>query len=383
MTEAYSVGLDLQNYHATIPEGLAREQTLQVRENDIRENLVRYIGEYRLGVKFDEFFYSVGVDKASGEQFIATNEGMRASIIYRKAIIDRELKGLPVRRETAECLGFEKFEKGMLESPVGTIAIWVSPPGKKEEGYGDYSFTFLGQSYEDNGEKKIRMIPYRNTYCNEEHRNYLSAITGKDVALTTDSEFLATPFFIEQSEELRTPEDVLKKIGEKEKFDNAWYEKFTEAAWPLIQGFLYLVKTNAESDELKKALNALENFALAYKVDNALTLADEYVWEENGNLYDPHGHIGMYIDVWGEEEAPIVLGSCGQTGIQESREAYIGPMIPMQHHETFNKVGADEDKYGKREFDCPSCKKKIRRPVDTLVKKCPHMNCENPDAVRC
>ncbi len=353
--EAYCVSYDKINYHAQLSYG-QEEETHYQREEEITDNLVRYLGEYRLGVKFDEYYYRIEEDNDNSAHFASKERGPVRDI-YRKAIYAREKEGLSVLRETAECLGFEKLEKSLIKSPVGTMAIWVSPPGKDEDGYGGYSFTFLCQVEEHEGQKRVRMVPHRNEKTIEEHNTYLTQITGENVAFTHDTQFLSTPFVIKPTEEMKTPEDILKVMGERDEFDAQWREELIAKAWPLLQGYLYLVRNNASDEALIKARNALENFAIAFKngevesvgVPLDVSFETEAMWA---------------IDAWGAVAPPIVKGSCGAAGGLPEM------VTPMEYQATVGTL--IKDKYGERAFECPSCKKENIRPYNTLLSRCQH-----------
>lgn len=354
--EAYNVSYDKINYHAKVGDNQGIE-VFSAREQEITDNLVRYLGEYRLGVKFDEYYYRTETDEQTGEKYFVSYERGPIRDVYRKAIFAREAEGLSSRREVAECLGFEKLEKSLIDAPTGTMALWVSPPGKNEDGYGGYSFTFLSQVVEEEGEKRVRMIPYRNEKSIEEHNSYLSKLTGEKVELTNDSQFLSTPFVISAHRTLQTPEDILQVIGENEKFDAEWSEKLIKKAWPLLQGYLYLVKNNASDEALIKARNALENFAIAFKkgVDTDFNIPMDASFETS---------VSWAIDAWGAITPPVVRGSCGVAGENEKI------ITPMEFQSTYGTL--IKDKYGERTFECPACKKENIRPFNTLLSRCQH-----------
>lgn len=384
MNEAYPVGLEKVNFHAPIPDGFNPDVIYQLRENTIKDNLLRYAGEYRLGVKFDEYYYQEEYSPLTGERHLASSEPGPIRDIFRRAISSREDKGLSVRREVAECLGFEKLENAMLSAPVGTMAIWVSPPGEKEDGYGTYGFTFLAQVEASVKGRRVRMIPYRNELSILEHNKYLSEVTKTDVSFTKDIQFLANPIIFGPNDDVASPEDVLYHIGEKEKFDVKWKKAFDEKARPFIQAFLYLVKTNAPDAELIKIRNAYENFAIAYKEDPTLKVSEMIQNEELVINTLDIGNSNNLLVCWGRYEPPKVQGSCGSTG-EVTEPDKNGPTLPMEFHEAEKnkKKGQDEDDKGKREFNCPSCNTRIRRPYNKLVERCPNKKCKKPESVAC
>jgi hypothetical protein len=368
MNEAFSVGLEKANYHAPVSDNFNPDFVHKLRENTIKDNLLSYAGEYRLGVKYDEYFYHEEKDFTTGESYFSSNEPGPIRDIYRRAIKDRESKRFSVRREVAECLGFEKLEKELLSAPVETMAIWVSPPGRKEDGYGDYSFTFVAQVIDGEGGRRVRMVPYRNNKTLEEHNSYLSYITGKDVSLKTDVEALSSPFFIQPTESINTPEDLLKVIGEQEMVDVNWKKELEEKAWPFLQAFLYLVRTNAPDKELIKVRNAFENFAIAFGKDRNIQTIEMHDHQEikiNENFGFGYQ---MQIDKWGGYEPPKAAGSCGLAGDMMTSGQNL--TTPMEYQQRLGIL--QQDQYGERNFECPTCKKENIRPYNTLLPSCQH-----------
>lgn len=370
MNEAFSVGLEKANYHAPVSDNFNPDFVHKLRENTIKDNLLSYAGEYRLGVRYDEYFYREEKDFTTGESYFSSNEPGPIRDIYRRAIKDRESKGLSVRREVAECFGFEKLEKELLSASVETMAVWVSPPGRKEDGYGDYSFTFVAQVIEGEDGRRVRMVPYRNDKTLEEHNSYLSHITGKEVSLKTDVEALSSPFFVQPTEDINTLEDLLEIIGERELVDVSWKKELEEKARPFLQAFLYLVRTNAPDSELIKVRNAFENFAIAFGEDRNIQPIEMHSNQEIKISEDFGFGYQVQIDKWGRYEPPKTVGSCGLSG----EMTVLGQNLttPMEYHQHFGIL--QKDKYGERTFNCPSCKKENVRPYNALLPRCQHCN---------
>lgn len=365
--EAYPVHYEKINFHAPIDDGLNIEEVKQVRRNTIKDNLVRYVGEYRLGVKFDEYYYT-SVKNIAGEEHFTAGGGYTIQDLISNTIRAREELGVSTKREVAEGVGFAQLEKELLEREVGTMAIWVSPPGSKEEGYGEYSFTFLAQSEMGENGKRVRMIPYRNEYSLAEHNEYLSKITKEDIHFQKDTEFLAHPFIIDQKSGVQSPEDILREIGEKEEFGNSWNEDFYYKAQPLIQYFISLVEMNASDEELIKARHAIENFGIAYREDREVELFSgeektlgNYSIDESRNL--AYG--------WGMVEPPKVKGSCPTAIVEINGGATdaLNPFLPSQLHNKYNLL---PDSKGQRTFKCPNCDAENVRPYETLLPNCLH-----------
>ncbi|OGH21457.1 MAG: hypothetical protein A2958_01655 [Candidatus Levybacteria bacterium RIFCSPLOWO2_01_FULL_38_13] len=350
--EAYTVGFDPRNYHAPIPSGYSKDEITRRREGNIRDNIIRYLGEYRLGVKFDEIRYSVKTNNA-GETYLESPHADPGPIlnVYKKAIAYRQERGLSVHREVAECLGFQKLQDKLVNAPVGTMAMWVSRPGSKEDGYGTHSFTFLIQVVEDPGEgKSLRVIPYRNEQSIEEQKSNLIYFDKNAQNYNTDVDLLANPSIINQSDAFQTLDDIISFIGETEKFNIQWRNKLTPLIMPLIGGFIQLVREKASDENLQKARYAIENFLLAKK---------DYILGKDRNpqlVFENQPRV--IFERYGNTTPPIVGGSCGASANGESSN-------------TFNNVFL-EDKYGSRIFSCPECGKTNIRPENELLSNCQH-----------
>ena len=316
--EAYTVVYDTRNYKAPIPLELAPEDVFSKREEGIRDNILRYLGEYRVGVKFDEFFYREEKDHLTGETHLASSEPGAIRDIFQRSITSRERKGLSVRRETAECLGFQKLEQELLSSPNEKLFIWVSPPGPREDGYGLYSFTFVGQIVNDSLKgRKIRVIPYRNIATLETHRQTLSYFSDRAQQFLKDTDFLAEPITFSPNDEIQTPEDILEFIGEQEKFNIGWMGRLRGRVGFLIDGYIDLVRSDASEDELARSRNAIENYTIRIR--------DEIIAGFGNNTSSNINMVSAQriFDDLGDKTPPSVPGSCGST--------------LMEHHEKNNK----------------------------------------------
>lgn len=87
---------------------------------------------------------------------------------------------------------------------------------------------------------------------------------------------------------------------------------------------------------------------------------------------------------FGGSSKPLVLGgSCGGAEVEKSEiQKFLDGFNPLStswRMSDFLNNNIDSDKYGSKEFECPHCHKKVRRPENTLLEKCPH--CQQ--SVRC
>ncbi len=339
--EAFSVGLEAAAYHRKPFEGEPTE-VFAAREQEARNNMLRYLGEYRLAVKFDEIFYQEG-QNSSGERFLRAKENAPVRDIFRNFIRQKEIDGQSSKREVAECLGFEKVEEKFLAGE-DFLFLWISPPGAKEDGYGDYSFTFVGEVR--NGQ--IREIPYRNKLQLEEHREIIRLFSNQADSFQIDVDFLANPIFIPKTKSRNSAEDILAEIGEKEAIDISWKSRLETRLASLMDIFIDAVKRNAPEHELNKIKRAIENFTINKK--NEIVSGEFTHYDLNTkNL----------IDTYGSYAPPVVGGSCGNSSSSTL----------MEFQQEFN---LEPDKYGDRKFDCPQCGETNVRPKDQLLTKCQH-----------
>lgn len=341
-TEAFKVSFEVSNYHRRPIVG-DETTTLMAREHEIKDNVIRYLGEYRLAVKFDEFSYREGVGPA-GERFLAVYEEEPVSQKFRRAISQKENEGKSSRREVAECMGFQKIEEAFLRGE-DFLFLWISPPGKKEDGYGDYSFTFIGEVKNN----KIRVVPYRNKLSLAQHREVAGIFSQDAENLKTDVDFLANPVFIQKKGELKNAEDLLVGIGEKESIDLSWRQRLEAKIRSLVDMFMDGVKRNAPDSELDRIKRAIEN----YTIDNKTEII-------KGEFISYNFSADHLLDNYGSYAPPKVAGSCGTSSSSTT-------LMDFQ-----SKFNLGNDKYGERSFECPSCGKTNIRPKDELVEKCQH-----------
>lgn len=340
-TEAFTLSFEKTNYHRRPIEGDVA-MVLKAREIETRNNILRYLGEYRLAVKFDEFFYREGIGP-TGERFLAASEEEPVSQRFRKAISQKEKEGKNSKREVAECLGFQKIEEAFL-SGADFLFLWISPPGKKEDGYGDYSFTFVGEVRNN----KIRIIPYRNKLSLDQHRE-IAGIFSKDTEkLKTDVDFLANPVFIQKKGELKDAENLLLQIGEKERMDLSWRQRLEAKVGSLVDMLVDGVKNDAPDPELDRIKRAIENFTIDKKTEINTGVFTAYDFDARD-----------LVDNYGSYAPSSVAGSCGSSSSSTL----------MDFQSEFNS-GSDD--LGDREFPCPECKKINKRPYNEKISNCQH-----------
>lgn len=311
----------------------------------IIDDFVHYLGEYRFNVSKD--FYSLKYTDAELRDPNRNESMVQAS---ERAIDLKRREGKPFVREQAETIGFKSLNKKLLCSQTGDTIIWASPPGPKEEGYGDYGFVYFGKVEKNNlEEKNIKMIAMRvENPSIEQFRKAVYMLTGENKDLEFAEEFLDSPKVINEDIQEGYVDAVLKMVFDfKPNTDEeAKFRKIINTMFPLIYDFANNPQRTRED------FYALENYALELKREQAV-----FNRKSLSRLADLGG-VYRY-------EPPKAAGSCGSTS------------SAIESNNIFNSTSSlngllEEDKYGSRTFDCPSCGKPNIRPKDKLISNCQH-----------
>lgn len=220
-------------------------------DRQIEDDIYTYLAEYRFEV--DEMDYELDVvdgklvDPASGESMVDKAQ---------RAIDHRKKEGLNTSREVAEKKGLISFEKQLSKNGV---AVWFSPPGPEEEGYGTYGFGYVGERVGD----KIKMTAIRVENPTIEDFNRASlALWGKgDYEKAED--FLESPQVIDVSKRI-IKEYIHGNFEIKDENGRQVFEKVRLDLAGAVEEFKVLVREGVES-KVHTAVHALENMALKMK----------------------------------------------------------------------------------------------------------------------
>lgn len=328
------------------------EYKSDVPENVLLDDVISYLGEYRFGLQK----YSYNLAFKDGKLTDPHRDEPMESLAER-AILNKLWEGKSSSRERAEKEGFTKLDAQLDSSTNGDTVVWASPPGPKEEGYGDYGFIFIGKINVQNlREKKVNMIAIRvENPTISQFNKAVSLLTGEKTDNKIPEEFLRNPKVLRENLDegyvdavLGMSFDFQPKKGEKEKF-----MKIIERMYPLFKEFI-----NLTNSKRVKALNAMENLFLKLKNDceddkeNIIFVRQEKPLSIAGIMGD-FGH-----------KPPKVAGSCGSTS---NKNSLTSSNLFARGSGLNGLDGLNEDQEW---FHCPKCDFQADGPIGDTCPGC-------------
>ncbi|MFH1827178.1 MAG: hypothetical protein ABH812_01940 [bacterium] len=331
-----------------------------VNENALHDDIVSYLGEYRFKVPtYDyEIYYSVNLNGAVSLRDKYDGDTMTDKA--KRAIKKNEEKGRSSKRERAELLGLQVLEQQLEDSVEGDVVLWTSPPGPKEEGYGDYGYVYIGSVECLSEEKKISMTAVRiEEPTLEQFSFYMSLASGVEMNFQNDTDFLSNPIII------KSPLADAKKIL----FDVFNFKPKSEiqqrflntirALSPLINALIRLTQEGASYEERRGALNVLENLTADLSTPLKVNFDQRLNDLKALSFYEAARRYGY--------EPKRVAGSCGSSGTTNSSD--------ILSNNIFNSIGdvssiLDNNNEKDDMFECPSCHQLSKPPVGNCCPKC-------------
>lgn len=285
------------------------EQGQKLTQEEARDNLLSYLGEYRF--KLPTYNYKLYFSKKDKKFHLRDRHKFEPMVVKAKRAVDnRVFQGLPRERELAEKEGFEKLDEMLSFAGEDCSIFWASPPGPKEQGYGDYGFIFIGKVKRiTEEEKEIDMTAIRVEAPQiKQFNKALSDVSGVDFEYTKSEDFLSNPLVLRRAENRISA--ALANFVIKE--NSLVYEKFKNniaRIKPLIDRFVL-----AESAEEKLILfNTIENFIVELEREGAIFSPGKNLLAEGGEI-----NIEALAARYGDKKAPAVQGSCGSTVSESS-----------------------------------------------------------------
>lgn len=341
---------------------LDRYTTCQV-ETLLGERLNVILSKNRYEIKNNVIY-----GKDMSEPFV---DVMKRGRDYRKKIggetrVDNE-------REQAEIDGFSMIQDILCNpnTPIGTMMISVSPPGKDSSLY-KHNFYDIFTVKKDKGDRSIDARRYSSALSNEEYREKMEQfypnIYGKDVS-PADDYFLSHPVVINNSF-LSSPDNVHTYLHKNHEFmDERDFEEVRRACSPFIKRYIRALSENpTDIDNHNLILDAVLN-----KADREADYLRIYKIKSHDIFVRPYDSLSLEreIEFLGNQPVRKVATGCGSSsgfsnnsGGKNNGSVFSSPF-------SVSEFGLDQGW-----FTCPKCGFEADGPVGN---KCPKCNLTKED----
>ena len=309
------------------------EYKKNIPDQVVFDDVVSYLGEYRFSLPK----YSYNLKFSDGKLRDPYRHDSMEELSQRAIALKRQ-EGKSFVREQAELRGFQSLNDQLKLAKTGCTIIWVSPPGPKEDGYGDYGFVYFGKVQDNNHEEKnIKMTAMRvEKPCIGQFNRVIQMFGDEKAEYKVAEAFLANPYVIDEDLKEGYADAILRKV-----FDFKPNEKEQEKFRQIIKKMFPLIWDFTQSSRNLKGLYALENYALALKKDyerfereGIFEVVDLRAPKVIKDIIGNYGH-----------EPPKVAGSCGSTGNSSS----------IRSSNIFNALSSLNSLSESEWFTCPKC----------------------------
>ncbi len=285
--------------------GFSVEYEARVFDQELRDDIVSYLGEYRFGLKKYDYDLVFSSSAEEGWRLRDKHRLEPMGIKARRSVEERRLRNESTRRELAEASGIALLEKQLEAAEEGDSIIWASPPGAEEEGYGDYGFFYVGKvrrSVEAKKEISMTAIRVENPTIGQFNRAW-QRLSGEQLSFLRAEDFLRNPVVINSSLSEASVDSTLGRIF-PDSVDPYQKEKFAMAIARMdsrINQVSAIIRSGAPVREKVEAIHALENYAILVKkvLEGEIESLRGYEEEEIDSFV---GHLGYH--------PPDVKGSC-------------------------------------------------------------------------
>ncbi len=349
--------------------------SLEIKEplkfKSFEELVISYLGEYRFQLPL--YQYSYHFDRNQGLIDPNTQESM---IVKAQRAIERKNKELkPILREEAELIGLKKINRLLTENlEIGAGIVWASPPGDKNDGYGDYGFIFYGVvDGIKNGQWHVTMNARRveDGRDLEKFNQVLTALTGQSIHFKNDTDFLQNPMLLHR--QIVNPEEIISQIFNP--INEQTQAIFEQALGnngvlkPLINEAVkaYL---SGNYEEFVKLMTALENLSEELKNPQ-----NRHFFIDDNNQPTPLLFDSRIINFYSSYQPPPVSGSCGSTSNSPNSFWTSGNFFEkLLKQDLMSQLDHYED------YQCPNCGQTIQGELkdkpETWKSCCPHCGYE-------
>lgn len=247
-------------------------------------------------------------------------------------------------REDAEVIGFSKIQKslGNPETPIGTMMLSISPPGKDGSIYKHnyYDVFFLK---EDQDGRCIEARRYSSSLGCDEYAKFLNLPFVPD-----DSYLLSNPILVDTTL-FGTPDDIHRFLHrEHDYLSEEDFRIIIEVCRPFILAYIEaLVNTN------DRQLHALAFNAILNRADKARDYLEDI---KSGKLVYPDKVTRFSIEQWGSLPVMEKMTGCGYSGgFSISKGEISSPFSVSEFTEWFTCPKCQYHADGPVGNKCPSC----------------------------
>ena len=367
------------------PQAFNLEYKREISDKELYDEVVSYLGEYRLDApKYQyELVYAPDVTGKEDYKVRDTYQGESMQAKAHRSVSEKYRRKEYAGREIAEEKGVLRLEEQLEQAKTGDTVLWFSPPGAKEDGYGDYAFLYHGQVVKHlDGSALLAMSAIRiDKPTLAKGSEFFQTMTGQDQAQETPEDFIADPVVLP----FTVPESLLdrslaKHFGSKSsQEDQQVFEKVIAQMKPQIEEFVTKVKLSSREDRIKY-LYGLENYALKLKKEFT---EERRVIFEPGKRYagkDTVPSLAYLRDNYGKEP-PRVGGSCGSSGKSDSLGSSAGlsflsgaTLSEAVFGNESKECGDCSSTNADNHYHCPGCNKKYSdetsKSEEQRTKKC-------------
>jgi len=329
------------------------EYRRDIPDQVLYDDVVSYLGEYRFSLP--KYSYNL---KFKDGKLRDPNRHDSMEELSQRAIDFKRKVGKYFVREQAELRGFQSLNDQLKYAKTGSTIVWASPPGPKEDGYGDYGFVYFGKVEESNPEEKnVKMTAMRIEKPNISQFNKAIQMFGDEKAdHVAAEEFLASPNVFADDLNEGYAEAILGRV-----FNFKSNEKKQEEFRAIMKKMFPLIWDFIGSSRNLRGLYSLENYALALKKDyersereGIVEIADLKSAKTLKDIIGDYGH-----------EPPKVAGSCGSTSNNKVKSSNV-----FNSYSSLNSLSESEW------FTCPKCGYEADGPIGN---KCPGCNLTKED----
>lgn len=260
----------------------------------IQKDLESFLGEYIF--ELSEYHYELSYENGR-----LLDPNTRETMISKtiKAIDLRKSERKITTREEAELSGFAKLEKQLSSAKEGDVIIWMSPPGPKKEGYGDWGFVYLGE-VSNNGRLSMTALRVENPKIFD-YSLFFNEISNDSFIPLIEEDFIAQPLIISN----RTIQQISSLVSEFFRQRSAQispdFSDVMQKLSPHIEQYLKVVQTGGS----KAFEQQVFNMVLNYSID----LKDNFESEEPMTTLPFLTALKQY-----GYQVPPLSGSCGSLG---------------------------------------------------------------------